>query len=96
MKCLSCNFIAGDIVRHQKDIIMSIPEQETPLTLESLLNSKFFPEYMSKINERITLKVALVMSTRFVRRAVPKVFIERTARSTLSTEYYLSPVEAPY
>ena len=91
IKCLSCNFIAGEIVRHQRDIIMSIPEQDTPLTLAS-----FFPEYMSKIKERITLKVALVMSTRFVLGAVAKVFTERTARSTLSTEYYLSPVEAPY
>ena len=37
IKCLSCNFIAGEVVRHQKDIIMPIQEQETPLTLESLL-----------------------------------------------------------
>lgn len=32
----------------------------------------------------------------FVLGAVPKVFIERTARNILSTEYCLSPVEALY
>ena len=32
----------------------------------------------------------------FVLGVVPKVFIERTARNILSTEYCLSPVEAPY
>ena len=41
IKYLSCNSTAGEVVRHRKDIIIPIPEQETPLTLESLLYSKF-------------------------------------------------------
>ena len=42
VKCLSCNLIAGEVVRLRKDIIMPIPEQETPLVLESVLCSKCF------------------------------------------------------
>ena len=97
IKCLSCNFIAGEIIRHQKDIIMAIPEQETPLTLENLIYSKFScgiheQDERTHRNDGCSGKVHETL----VLGAAPKVFIVCTARNTSSIGYWLTPVEVPY
>ena len=97
IKCLSCNFIAGEVIRHQKDIIMPIPEQETPLTLENLIYSKFScgiheQDERTRRNEGCSGKVYETL----VLGAAPKVSIVYTARNTSSIGYCLTPVEVPY
>ena len=97
IKCLSCNFIAREVIKHQKDIIMPIPEQQAPLTLENLIYSKFFcgiheQDERTHCNEGCSGKVHETL----VLGAAPKDFIVCTARNTSSTGYCLKPVEVPY
>ena len=87
IKSLSCNFIAGEVIRHQKDIVVPIPEQEIPLTLENLIYSKFFcgiheQDERTHCNEGYSGKVHETL----VLGATPKVFNVCTARNTSSTE----------
>ena len=41
-KCFDCRRITGDPIKKEKSIILSIPQLKKPVTLESLIYSKFF------------------------------------------------------
>ena len=41
-KCFDCRRITGNPVKKEKSIILSIPQLKKPVTLESLIYSKFF------------------------------------------------------
>ena len=40
--CLSCKSTVGEVIFHKKNIPLPIPEQDDPITLESLLYTKIF------------------------------------------------------
>ena len=40
--CLSYKSTVGEVIFHKKNIPLPIPEQDDPITLESLLNTKVF------------------------------------------------------
>ena len=76
---------------------MAIPEQETPLTLENLIYSKFFcgiheQGERTDCNEGCSGEIHETI----VLGAAPKVFIVCTARNTSSTGCCLTPVEVAY
>ena len=95
--CLSCKSTVGEVISHEKNIVLAIPEQDDSITLESLLYAKCFCS-LKEEDERTLFSSGCpgkIHETSILGRT-PKLFAVCTARNNSSTVYCETPVEVPY
>ena len=95
-KCLVCGRITGNPINREKSIILSIPQFKKPLTLESLIYSKFF----CNKNNRTKIVKCDCDSGSFILESwiflqPPKVLVIYTSRNIDGRKYCDSVVEIP-
>ena len=96
VKCFDCGRITGDPIKREKSIILSIPQLKKPVTLESLIYSKYF----CNINNRTKIVKCDCDSGTFIHESSiflqpPKVLVIYTSRNIDGRKYYDTAVEIP-
>ena len=96
VKCFDCGRITGDPIKREKSIILSIPQLKKPVTLESLIYSKFF----CNINNRTKIVKCDCDSGSFIQESStflqpPRVLVIYTSRNIDGRKYCDTAVEIP-
>ena len=85
---LSCKSTMGEVISHKKNIVLPIPDQNDPITLESLLYAKCFCSLKEEDErKRCSSGCSGKIHETFILGSAPKLFVVCTAHNTSSTVY---------
>ena len=94
--CLSCKSTVEEVTSREKKIVLPVPEQDTSITLESLLYAKCFCSFKEEDErKRCGSGCSGKIHETSILGSAPMIFVVCTACNTSSTVYCETPIEVP-